>query len=64
MSTTPVFDATLADAPVNIWQASAIFPRPGEPSLHSPENWTPPLQPDFTDWRAIAGKKSDWTLKA
>jgi hypothetical protein len=28
MSITPIFDATLADAPVNIWQASDIFPRP------------------------------------
>lgn len=28
MSLTPIFDATLADAPRNIWQASHIFPQP------------------------------------
>lgn len=28
MSLTPIFDATLADAPQNIWEASPIFPRP------------------------------------
>jgi hypothetical protein len=28
VSLTPIFDATLADAPRNIWQASNIFPYP------------------------------------
>lgn len=28
MSSTPIFDAALADAPRNIWQASNIFPQP------------------------------------
>lgn len=28
MSLTPIFDATLADAPRKIWQASDIFPQP------------------------------------
>jgi len=30
MSSTPIFDATLADAPVNIWQASSVFPIPAD----------------------------------
>lgn len=61
MSSTPIFDATLADAPRNIWQASPIFPRPPaketlEDSLRRighPRFATPPLQPEFTDWSAI-----------
>lgn len=28
MSLTPIFDATLADHPTNIWEASSIFPQP------------------------------------
>lgn len=59
MSLTPIWDATLADAPRNIWEASAIFLRPtviAEKAICDAE-WTyitvPPLQPTFTDWTAI-----------
>ena len=42
MSSTPIFDAVLADAPQNIWQASYVFPQPTVEShraLCDPE-WT------------------------
>lgn len=53
MSLNPIFDATLADAPVNIWQASTIFPRPIEPSLE--QSLTRIGHPDFRDWSFING---------
>lgn len=60
MSITPIFDATLADAPVNIWEASNIFPRPaGAPEslqqalIRIGHTTVPPLQPDYRDWKWI-----------
>lgn len=60
MSLTPIFDAVLADAPVNIWEASAIFPRPvskvftfERPDLIGWADSLLPLQPDYTDWTVI-----------
>lgn len=57
MSLTPIFDATLADAPRNIWEASGIFPQPisaiEEVRTLLSGSWPPPLQPAFTDWTAI-----------
>lgn len=64
MSTTPIFDATLADAPTNIWQASNVFPQPvvaetlreslvriGHPRF-AKGGYTG-LSTDYTDWTAI-----------
>lgn len=61
MTDCPIFDATLADAPVNIWQASNIFPQPIEQSPEIVEmlglteyaKQFPALQPAFTDWAAV-----------
>lgn len=73
MSITPIFDATLADAPVNIWQASNIFPRPDYASLWArlglpQEGWASATrtakllgQPDYTDWSQINDPR--WTAK-
>lgn len=56
MSLTPIFDATLADAPRNIWQASNIFPQPIIEShktladaewTHTITGWTDPANVAF-----------------
>lgn len=63
MSITPIFDAALADAPVNIWQASTIFPQPNiiteralcaaEPTYAYVWPQTHPANTTFTDWNAV-----------
>lgn len=68
MSLTPIFDATLADAPVNIWQASNIFPKPEiitrvndaiEKLAKATKPSTPTItfwpQTDYKDWSHIHG---------
>lgn len=63
MSLTPIFDATLADAPRNIWQASNIFPRPDFAAL-----WAD-LLPEAPEWAVadsrlkakVTGRFPDWS---
>lgn len=60
MSITPIWDATLADAPVNIWQAANIFPQPTiitdralcdvEPRAYIPTRVPKQLYADPTSW--------------
>ena len=47
MSSTPIFDATLADAPRNIWEASPIF-------LPTVAIQIPAREEPFTDWSIYA----------
>lgn len=59
MSLNPIFDATLADAPADIFLASPVFPNPVVRAIEKLQEslfptFSAPFVAEFTDWRAVA----------